>query len=754
MSLLTIALCLIQMTALLLLAGLAARLLRPLAPAQAAKIGAVGLLLSLSVVVISFTGIRKPFVTKITASPPSLQQAHSDESSAESSVLSARNAIAEPASRTSNSARVQMSMRELVQLLDSTFVEPAADHSVAIQPLNACLLLMLIAAIVPTLIGLFATAQLHGRSTPITGDDERRLREFVCDQFRNAVRFRASRFTTAPCVTFVGGRTVYLPTDWPNWNDNELSASIAHEVEHLKRRDPLVRLLTQIAASLQRFHPLATWLQQSVILSQEMAADRHAADRHAADHTHRSTAYGGRNEYAATLSKIALRLDTRIQSKHSRMKDWILGAGTLSVSSSQLIRRIEMLTRNPSNTNGAQRRLVASVIMLSVVGVWMLSASWSVRAQPPANSPGSDRPAEDVQSENAPRIARLVEKDRVPNQSIRRPAAQPWEDIGKNDTGYAVVHVDALLSKVAMLQQFVSDAVDSYLDQGWQAIVSQEFAGTRKSMGMSIANLQTVAVGFNFDVTSTPPKDVQDNNSKVTMGANNGRIWFKQPVAHDPIARALNVDKIAKLIADGGTTVDDLDGKSHEEFTRKIIDGMFTERATTESLGFSPSDDDEESEEEEPGCDLAQFEKLQRAWQQVDGGDVSLCFSLPKKLGYVDNEDDEMADAMLQHMACLGIGLDFDGTQFVNARFAMVPRNGISDAEFRDHLHSVENRIAEQIEVEMEDSESEFLARLGKRVFDSRVVRFEESRDQREGGAAAVVEVRMPVEWLTLLMMM
>ena len=50
-----------------------------------------------------------------------------------------------------------------------------------------------------------------------------------------------------------------------------------HETAHLDRRDAQQRLIVQLACSVQWFHPLAWLVSRSVMLSQEMAADRQAA---------------------------------------------------------------------------------------------------------------------------------------------------------------------------------------------------------------------------------------------------------------------------------------------------------------------------------------------------------------------------------------------------------------------------------------------------------------------------------------------
>ena len=66
---------------------------------------------------------------------------------------------------------------------------------------------------------------------------------------------------------------VILPIDWVSWDDGELSAVLAHEEAHVRRRDPLVAAIALLNRAIFWFHPLAWWLQREISRLSEQACD-------------------------------------------------------------------------------------------------------------------------------------------------------------------------------------------------------------------------------------------------------------------------------------------------------------------------------------------------------------------------------------------------------------------------------------------------------------------------------------------------
>ena len=81
---------------------------------------------------------------------------------------------------------------------------------------------------------------------------------------------------------------VILPPNWIEWEEEDLIAVLAHEEEHVRRRDPLVTFITLINRAVFWFHPLAWWLRREISTLSERACDvtvlsrGHDADRYAA----------------------------------------------------------------------------------------------------------------------------------------------------------------------------------------------------------------------------------------------------------------------------------------------------------------------------------------------------------------------------------------------------------------------------------------------------------------------------------------
>ena len=93
---------------------------------------------------------------------------------------------------------------------------------------------------------------------------------------RAAVHVRG-RLTHPTCIVpmTVGVITpvIILPPDWPEWDEAELSAVLAHEEEHVHRRDPLVAAITLLNRAVFWFHPLAWWLAGEISRLSERACD-------------------------------------------------------------------------------------------------------------------------------------------------------------------------------------------------------------------------------------------------------------------------------------------------------------------------------------------------------------------------------------------------------------------------------------------------------------------------------------------------
>ena len=66
---------------------------------------------------------------------------------------------------------------------------------------------------------------------------------------------------------------VILPAHWPKWSRQQLEVVLAHEGEHVRRRDPLVQWLALFNRAVFWFHPAAWWLERELSALAEESCD-------------------------------------------------------------------------------------------------------------------------------------------------------------------------------------------------------------------------------------------------------------------------------------------------------------------------------------------------------------------------------------------------------------------------------------------------------------------------------------------------
>ncbi len=76
-----------------------------------------------------------------------------------------------------------------------------------------------------------------------------------------------------PMTAGVARSVIVLPPAWKTWTPETLAAVIAHEREHVRRRDALTALLARLNRAIFWFHPLAWWLERTLAVTAEHACD-------------------------------------------------------------------------------------------------------------------------------------------------------------------------------------------------------------------------------------------------------------------------------------------------------------------------------------------------------------------------------------------------------------------------------------------------------------------------------------------------
>jgi beta-lactamase regulating signal transducer with metallopeptidase domain len=103
----------------------------------------------------------------------------------------------------------------------------------------------------------------------------RALRRTAVDELGHLVHSAC----VTPVTVGVLSPAVILPPDWVSWDHAELSAVLAHEEEHVRRRDPLVMALALLNRAIFWFHPLAWWLPRELSRLSEQACDAAVVSR-------------------------------------------------------------------------------------------------------------------------------------------------------------------------------------------------------------------------------------------------------------------------------------------------------------------------------------------------------------------------------------------------------------------------------------------------------------------------------------------
>jgi hypothetical protein len=162
---------------------------------------------------------------------------------------------------------------------------------------------------------------------------------------------------------------VLLPANRAGWRQEQLQATLAHELAHVVRGDFAWRLAVSCVRAIHFFHPLVHVLAQRLALAQELATDRLAA-----------SVVGGGTSYLQALSELAIRLD---DPQRLRVEPIVLPA-----LSTHLMRRITMLRSRDGSVDTKRMRIlgVAAAMLIALVGAATTALRGAADAVVPAST--------------------------------------------------------------------------------------------------------------------------------------------------------------------------------------------------------------------------------------------------------------------------------------------------------------------------------------------------------------------------------
>jgi len=124
-------------------------------------------------------------------------------------------------------------------------------------------------------VGLVLSRRLRRRSGRIS--DPRALRwlewHALAMGIERAPLLAESMAVSVPLTLGVVRPVIVIPSGWRTWDTAKLSAVIAHELAHVKRKDALTRTLSLIYRSIFWFSPLGWWLEGRLADLAEQASD-------------------------------------------------------------------------------------------------------------------------------------------------------------------------------------------------------------------------------------------------------------------------------------------------------------------------------------------------------------------------------------------------------------------------------------------------------------------------------------------------
>jgi len=504
------------------------------------------------------------------------------------------------------------------------------------------------------LLGLVAMFRFHKQSTAVTGVRLQKLRSTLGGMIENLdeLEFRESEQAHAPCVTAIKRRCIYLPADWRDYSDDELAASVMHELGHLSRGDARWRLLAQFATAFQTFHPLSHRLLRQLVIAQELSADRWAADA------------VGQTRFVRGISQLALRLDNAALPRRAH-------AIGMSHSSSFLIRRIKMLRNGMPAFQGKTHWIAKRFATLSIVAVAVVAASWSLSAEEPI------------------RVASRITD--APTSKLTEDDAKLWSLL-PGRAGYWSLNVKAALEH-QVLGALLTQADATFLTPGWMMIATDDARDRRAELGLSIQNISRLS-GTVKMVTKTLETEESEPKYHMSVGADEFIMTMCRDVDWSIVAASLPEDRL-----DAG--IRSLIGP---DFSKEGAEKLAQQNTFSDffALQTDPRRFMLKQEPEEESPPTAQV--IKSLWKDFGGEIATSVIKLPTMIGPTETQMQELMHTLHESAEYEVISFDVaNSPEQVRLRFGMTPSKGTTA---KDLLATMSAVIQLGIEEQTQEAES------------------------------------------------
>ena len=563
-------------------------------------------------------------------------------------------------SETKASSNLGVSLSDVDRFLRELDVADAGAASPTGLNLVAVLSVLVALAFVRILFGIVSTVRFHKRSN-IVNSDRLQVVLSTFDEKAEAVdelEFRVSEQIHAPCVTAISQRCIYLPMNWDDYSDDELTAAIVHELGHLNRRDARWRLLAQLATAFQVFHPLSHGLLRQLVIGQELSADRWAAEAI------------GHSRFVRGISQLALRLD------HAALPRRSQGIG-MSHSSSFLIRRIKMLRYGMPAHRGKTHWLTRKFATLAIVAAAVVTASWSLSAEEPV------------------RVATRITDPLTDKHPERE--TELW-NILPGRTGYWTLNVEAAL-KHQVIGAWLSQADATFLTAGWMMIANDDAKGRRSELGLVIPNISRLSGSVKMETKFIHEEDNDHNfHSSVTSGEFVMRM--RRDVDWSLVAAALPEDRLDAGIR--SLVGPDFPEEGAEEIIEQNIFADFFAKQTDPRRFILKQETDEE-----PAATAPIIKSL---WKDFGGEIATMVVQLPSMSGKTETRLQKLMQTLHETAEYEVVGVDHSTKPGkVRLRMGLTPRKGTTAKELLATMSAIIQATVEEEKEDADETEKEIL---------------------------------------------